>query len=505
LYFALGAAVVAAGSAAGYAAWSSHRRAREVRRAPNTSTRPDRASFLENQKARVRENARAKAAAADWVDREVAALEGAGDGVRLTFLFERSAHGFAPRGPTEQAPWREAAALRVGNTLLAMGRPHELDTLRGPWLGREARPADWLALDADERLWAGQRDEARRLLEGALFAGPGEGRRLARVAVLAARDDPRRAPDLLARAEKEAPKDLDLLSQKARALEELGRADEARAAFEAAAAAVPGDVFLRNQLAEFHRRRGEYRAALAAWLGDPSAPPPDFVWLKAWFWSRVAQPVAFDWRAAAPAEGRARALATFLVNMEPGVFWRNDLRLSTSAAPLAGSQEVYWLPLLGALQAGQERPDIQERQERAALQARQERAALEHMRDAGFRPGAWRPDVETALARVLHYRKRGRLPSAVGQGPPPAHPFFRQLENLAVRGELGRESDAVPADLKELLDGDEAFAAVFLAAGWREAACRFHQPDADLAKLPAWFRAEMARALRAAEADGPAD
>src|SRR5262249_36546299 len=156
----------------------------------------------------------------------------------------------APSKTADGFAGREAAALRVGAALRAMGRAQDLAALREPWQGKEGRPADWLALDVDDLLADGRAERARRLLERQSFTGPAEGRRLARLALLAAPADSDGALGLLARAVEAAPGDPDVLSQRGRALEALGRAEEARAAFAAALAAAPADPFVRDQLAE---------------------------------------------------------------------------------------------------------------------------------------------------------------------------------------------------------------------------------------------------------------
>jgi tetratricopeptide (TPR) repeat protein len=481
IVLALVAIIAAATSAAGYAAWAAHRRAREARPAAPAVMRIDQ----DVQRARIRENARAKDAAWDWVDREIAALEEGGDPLQLVRLFERSPHGFAPRKTAEGYAGREAAALRVGAALRAMGRLHDLAALREPWQGKEGRPADWLALDADALTAEGRADRARRLLEREPFTGPAEGRRLARLAVLAAPGDPDAARGLLARAEAAAPADPDALSQRGRALEALGRAEEARAAFAAAAAAAPGDPLARDQLAEFYRRRGDYRAALATWLPEGENRPPAFVWLKAWFWARVAHPVAYDWRSSAPTEGRIAVLAAYLLRLEPGRFWGPDrLRGEVASQHVQESQEVRWLKVLGALQAGRE-------------------PLAADLLDRGSGPDwSWRPDLHAALRRVLAFRGRGGRPDPE-RGGGPAHPFFRQLKELDARGALRADAGEVPGDVRRLLEEDqEAYAAVFLAAGWWEAARRFHYPGADLSRLPPWVKDEMTKALLAAPPDG---
>ena len=55
---------------------------------------------------------------------------------------------------------------------------------------------------------------------------------------------------------------------------------------------------------------------------------------------------------------------------------------------------------------------------------------------------------------------------------------------------------AVPADLDALLRGPDAFAAAFLAVGWREAALRLCNPKKVSPAEPAWFAYGLAQCLR---------
>jgi len=118
-----------------------------------------------------------------------------------------------------------------------------------------------------------------------------------------------------------------------------------------------------------------------------------------------------------------------------------------------------------------------------------------------FRARSWQPDLEIALARILHYRQKHSLnPAALitGSDTPAGerHEFFTQLETLAAQERTsGRAS--LPADLDALLRGPDAFAAAFLAAGWREAALRLGDPKKVSPDEPAWFAYGLAQCLRA--------
>src|SRR5262249_9228669 len=107
---------------------------------------------------------------------------------------------------------------------------------------------------------------------------------------------------------------------------------------------------------------------------------------------------------------------------------------------------------------------------------------------------SWQPDLETALDRVLAFRSGGQPQTAASVRTSHRHPFFEQLERLAAEGSLTAGSPGLPGDVANLLGGNEAFAALLLAAGWDAAALLLHHSTADLSRLPGWFAEGITRA-----------
>jgi thioredoxin-like negative regulator of GroEL len=457
-----------AGSVGSYAAWSNRTAAAEddAEEVP-VETR-------EAVEAYVRASARGRVAANQCFLSEAEDAARCNDLPRLLAIYSS---GGAPFHDSEDA------ALFLCRGLLSEDRPTELQHIRDLWRGREKRASAWLALDADVLLAAGREDEARKLLSGKSFAGAEDAGRLARLA-LASTDDPPAAQQLLGRATALAPDDPDVRSCRGRFFEAEGRPADAAAELTAALSGNKDDWLLRDQLAECYRRAGAEEAANATWLPGNDVPPADFAWLKAWFWNRVARPIAGDWEARSPDVGRLSRLAVYLLALPPDQFWVSDAeRPEGPREPVVGRQETFWLRLLGLLQAGRDRD------------------ALTFLRAAPPYYMSWRPDLANAIDRVLSLRTGKRQRPAAGVSRSRRHPFFEQLEALAGEGNWSAgegNSDAgataLPDDVQRLLHSKEAVAATLLAAGWDEAALAIHHPGVDLSPFPAWYAEGLMRA-----------
>ena len=74
------------------------------------------------------------------------------------------------------------------------------------------------------------------------------------------------------------------------------------------------------------------------------------------------------------------------------------------------------------------------------------------------------------------------------------HQFFDHMEAIARGNQNKPLSDLIPQDLKALLQSDEAFAAVFLATGWMEAAIQLHKTEVIPDQFPEWVAYGLAKA-----------
>ena len=410
-------------------------------------------ALIEQQHRRPRAKASPRNA---WLAVEVSALAQAGYLAELLARYAESAAVFH-----EQEP----AALAVARAQMYTGSWTAFETLRTAWSGGESATNDWMALDVDAALARGNREEAAWLLNANSFAGPADSGRLARLAWLRVADDPPAAEDLIQRAARLGSTNREVELFHAKILEHIGRLKEAEAGFSAALASQPQDPYLRDQLGDFYRRRGEHARALETWTAQlTNRTSADWLWLRAAFWSRVTQPVPMD-PAAEPPPGPLQPLVRFVRQLPPGRFWDDAVfaRLARTLVPAEPPPPVFWLRLLHALQTGQEQEALK---------------LLEFNPD---RAKSWNLELESALLRVLVFRKTGEMQFpfgvniALNQSPP------------GTRAELLEQLDALTkhpttpptAALQELLRGPNAFAAVVRAAGWPEAARHLTPPPAN--------------------------
>ena len=147
--------------------------------------------------------------------------------------------------------------------------------------------------------------------------------------------------------------------------------------------------------------------------------------------------------------------------MDAGTFFDTNSFAKLPAAQRLEQQrqEVYWLRLMDA------------------LQKKHEAEAAGLLQYNTFRVRSWQPDLEIALARIIHYRQKQSLnPPGISTvsdtSTADRHQLFTQLESLAAQ-ERTTGKAAVPADLDALLRGPNACAAARSAA----AAGAFHKTD----------------------------
>ena len=408
-----------------------------------------------------------------WGGVELNALVGLRDLPRLTMIYDRTPGRILSN---------EVACVLVSRAFLHSRRPAEMPRLRQPWLGHEAHHELWLILDADALTIAGKPREAEKLLRSQTLPGTQDTARLGRLAVLVARRDINEAWRLLSQASLLDPRNTDLRSFRGEILEGVGLRDAARVEYVAALVADPQNPLLRDALAEFYQRTGQFDLALQTWREGLSDSTLDFPWLKAAFWGRVIQPAPLD--GSKVPQGDLQLLTQWLIALPADVFWNSNTfaQLPQSARYIRDRQELLWLQVLDA------------------LQHHREKDAADLLQYDRFRVRSWEPALQTALRRILHYRQKRslnplELPAGNTATSTNLHPFFIQIEALAKEERTGGKAP-VPAELDALLRGPEAFTTAFLAAGWREAALQLRATNASSAPLPDWLGFGLAQALR---------
>jgi hypothetical protein len=250
-----------------------------------------------------------------------------------------------------------------------------------------------------------------------------------------------------------------------------------------------------DQLAEFYRRHGHYKLALKVWEEGLGNSQSDFIWLKEWFWSRMATPVDFTFDAAKVPNGELKPLIDYLISLEKDEFWDEAKfeSIPDNSRYLQSQQATFWLRLAQALKDNN-------------IDRAGELLQYNH-----FNPVSWNPDLEILLKRIISYRKNGSvvldssqtknllLPEdgkgVDVQANQPKHPFDSGLEDLASKQESKADVE-IPEDLKALLTSDEVFSAAFLATGWLQASLLLNNDTILPDDMPDWFAYGLAQALR---------
>jgi tetratricopeptide (TPR) repeat protein len=218
---------------------------------------------------------------ARWADIEMQASKQLQDAGQLEDLFDHH---------PDVVLHDEAASLMVARAQLESDRTEHFQTLRGAWQDRETAPWTWLTLESDLLVKQDKPLDAESLLRQQQFAGAQDAVRLARLAELFAPNAPADAQQCLARAAQLGPNNAEVWQSRARIFEHIGRFDEADGPWRGAVKCSGGDPFHRDHYAEYLVRRGDYDGALACWRAALPPPTADTIWLKTFFWSRVAGP-----------------------------------------------------------------------------------------------------------------------------------------------------------------------------------------------------------------------
>lgn len=413
-----------------------------------------------------------------WDRIELDALIGMRQLPKLVALYERS---------PERILANEEASILVARAYLHARKPKELAALRERVAGKDKGSLAWFLLDADTLLIGEKPKEARKLLDSRKFEGTNDVPRLVRIALLDAGKPLTNSWNRLAEAMALDSRNTEVRSFRAQILEQIGRHELARVEYVAAHVADPANPILRDQLAEFYRRRGAYEMAMATWKDALKPPTLDYIWLKAWFWNRMAVPIQFDWNGTNPPAGDLSTLVDVLRATPPGQFFDPAQFNALPNARKLGveRQEVHWLQLCQHLLHHADGP------------------ALDQIRFSRFIPTSWNPDLDRALAQVLAFRLStngafnapGLQFTASTTPATNRHQLLIQLDQIAFEQRSGRRP-AVPADLARFLKSPAGPASVFLAAGWREAALGLVQLDQFPADAPEWAVYGFAQALR---------
>ncbi|HYE06762.1 MAG TPA: tetratricopeptide repeat protein [Planctomycetota bacterium] len=370
----------------------------------------------------------------------------------------------------------EDASARLARLLLAAKEFEQFETVRAAWRGRETNAGWWLAVDVDEAVRRGRREDALRILKERVLPGRDDSQRLLSLAMLHGDQDPTAALAYLDQALAADPENPEVRAVRAMQLEGAGEFERARVELVAAQMADADNPIYADLLAEYHRRRGDLIRMVRTLATSQHAFWPESYRLKLGFWSRVAHPHGQPLLEADP--GELKDLLGFIERLPPGAFWdeRGFLAVRGADAYLRARQETWWLRILHAIKEDRGRD------------------ALDLIASSTFRDQCWQPDLLSALEQTLRLRLNNERspPTFVPRVTPtaPRHPLLAHLDHLA---EI-REPDAA---LDALLTGPRAWAALCLVSGWNEAGLAL-MPDlaAQPADTPPWLNAAVCNALR---------
>lgn len=408
-----------------------------------------------------------------WIDLFIQASTATQNSERILWLYEQF---------PKVAEKSEDIALTVADALIKNAKTSAYGDLREKWRGSEGKLDVWFVLDADQLLLEKNRSAAIAYLNSRSFEGYRDTPRLIRLALLSAQDNPRMSWEYLIEAGQKDPNNADIHSYRARLLEAIGKTSLALTEYLAATKLGEDNIVTRDQLAEFYRRHGDYKLALEVWEQTLKDPQSDFIWLKVWFWSRMAAgSYRFD-HSALP-EGELKPLIEYLFSLQPNQFWDQKKfdALPNSSSFLQSEQVTFWLRLAQNLKDGESDK------------------AMELLQYNHFSSVSWSPELEMMLKRVLSYKKTGSfisLQREFSDRAASSRPPFEESLSLLASKELNGESIEVPQSLQLLLKSDEAFSAAFLAAGWLRAALELNKMDILPDAMPEWLAYGLAQALR---------
>lgn len=415
----------------------------------------------------------------EWLHLLIRASEATLNTAQLQMLYEYYPQAFEGH---------EKASLLIANLFVSQGRTKDYQALRDNWKGRETQPETWFVLDGDKLLAEGKSKEAVDFFNSRSFPGKADTSRLVRLALFYIFENPKKAWEYLDLAYNKDPENPEIRSYRAKLLETIGRPNLALIEYAGALQSDPQNLYLRDQIADFYLRNKQVPEALQIWKENLKAPSLDLIWIKALFWSKVAQPLDFDWNGTHPPQGKLDPLVQYLLALKSDQFWNSTAYedVKEGSKYLKTQQVTYWLRLM------------------QLLKERREKEAYDLIQFNPFQNISWNPQLEKAIKQIITYRATGSFSqepqveekkSLNGFGKPIGTGenvlLYSQLEKLAQEKEAN-----IPSDFQALLKGPEAFTAALLATGWNEAALNLHSLTVIPADYPEWFAPQLTQAIR---------
>lgn len=388
----------------------------------------------------------------DWLEVDIEVRRQIGDLARLREIYYEAPDAFDNK---------EDAALLVARALIDNDDFSGFRSLHDAWKLKTKSRAGWLILQADALLKEGQREQAVHILSSEKCPGKSDCLRLIRLAILHA-ENPQLAWKHLDEAFELDPRNSFVRSYRGQLREATEDYLLARIEYVAAFVADPENALMCDQLAEYYRRRGEYKQMLNTWGGFSTEAGTDFIQLKYSFWSKVALPCEETPAIMImPASGSLESLVSLIRETPSKRFWPSEKIERQSELPksiVARRQEVFWLKTLQTIK------------DRDGATAQKYLSGMTHGQQS------WNPRLERALRQILYYQveKLGldpdfRLPQSLDNEDPTKHSFFVDLDTAHSRHRATSKLD-ISNELELVLDHENAAALACVASGWFAAA-----------------------------------
>lgn len=367
---------------------------------------------------------------------------------------------------------KEGAALMLAPRLLLLGDFTGFASIMEPFQSKPKKSPEWLLLQADALALQHQPNEAVALLESMRASGEYESMRQLRLALLAENEHPKVAFERLTQAMKLQPSNSDFHYFRSQLLENSAKTDLATLELKQAAAKSPENPFYRQELVDHYLRQGKFPQAYQALHNFNVMISSSPLWIDAILLDRVYKPFATHFDGQYLPNDRETPLLRYLLTIDRAEYWDDAaIRPQPLVAKLVEqSPEVLWLHELSFLKKDEEKE---------ALEFLGEHPQMEQLY----------PQLYKGLQTLLTARI---TPSHVAQPAADlkenlsanAHPFFQSLASPPYNKEM-----------ENLITSDASIPALFLAAGWNEAAIRLNPLTTFPKELPKWLTFTYTQAL----------
>lgn len=343
----------------------------------------------------------------------------------------------------------EDAALWWCRAAMHRGEVREWRPIANRWKQKTRRPGQWKLLEVDELLLKDQKAQARELLQQEQYSGREEVNRQLRLAMTDS--DPKAAWDAYSKAYQADIRAPDTRSMAASFLEGQGLISEARREYIAAYLLEPQNPLYGNLLGDFYMRANAKPQAIETWREAYETTKDPRLWWKVWFWEKMTRPRGEPLE---PSESVWWGTITKdLANVDESVFLGPEFLEKYPQAPaiLSPQESYHWAWTLDA------------------LQRRDEEEAITRLREAPYDPTPFAKDLRPALNALLEWRVYKTWPTDRPiHALATTHRYLRIFEKYVAAGDPDDPKTLDP--FEQFLASDWAFGALFLAAGWLNAA-----------------------------------